>query len=186
MHSLEAFVEHVARRGSWFGGGSVAALTAALAAALLEKLVHDQAAARRLRRIRRECLGLIDRDAATFARVIQTTRRKQRSTFVRSLKAATDIPCRVFEHAATLQAACRAAQRTVKPRFQSDLRCAMATALAAGESARTLISTNLTWLNDRTYTQQVERRLQAAQRSFDSPRRRRGSLRTSHAHTAAR
>lgn len=164
MHSLESFVEHVARRGSWFGGGSVAALSAALAAALLEKLVHDPTAVRALRRIRRECLSLIDRDAATFARVIQTTRRKQRSVFARSLKAATEIPCRVFERAAALQAACRAAQRTVNPRFQSDLRCAMATALAAGESARTLVYTNLAWLNDRAYTQQVERRLQAAQR----------------------
>ena len=168
LQSLEQFLEHVARRGSWFGGGSVAALSAALAAALLEKLIHDAGTARRLRRIRQECLALIRRDADAFARVIQITRRKDRSAFQRSLQAATEIPCRVFEHAEMLQAACRAAQRAVKPQFQSDLRCAMAVAMAAAESARTLVHTNLTWLNDRVYTQQVERRQQAAQRSFRS------------------
>ena len=92
----------------------------------------------------------------------------------------------MFEHAERLQAVCRAAQRAVKPQFQSDLRCAMAVARAAVESARTLAHTNLTWLNDRVYTQKIERRLQAAQRSFDSPRRKRGSLRTSHARATPR
>jgi formiminotetrahydrofolate cyclodeaminase len=181
LQSLEQFVEHVARRGSWFGGGSVAALSAALAAALLEKLIHNAGTVRALRGVRRECLALIRRDADAFARVIRTTRRKEPAAFQRSLKAATEIPCRVFERAATLQAACRAAQRAVKPQFQSDLRCAMAVAMAAAESARTLVLTNLAWLNDPAYSRQVERRLQTAQRSFDSPRRRRGSLRTSHA-----
>ena len=186
MESLEQLLEHVARRGSWFGGGSVAALSAAVAAALLEKLVHDAGTARRLRRIRQECLTLIHRDADTFARVIETARRDEPAVFRRSLKAAIEIPCRVFEHAERLQAACRAAQRAVKPQFQSDLRCAMAVARAAAESARTLVHTNLTWLNDRIYTQKIERRLQAAQQSFDSPRRKRGSLRTSHARATPR
>ena len=161
---LEQFLEQVARRGSWVGGGSAAALCAALAGALLEKLVHQPQAARRLRRIRRECLGLIERDAATFARVIAATRARRREIFRRSLKAATEVPCRVFEHAQTIQTSCRTAQRSVKPRFQSDLRCAMALALAASESARTLILTNLAWLNDPAYTRTIQRRLQAVHR----------------------
>ena len=144
------------------GGGSVAALSVALAAALLEKLVHDPRVARRLRRIRRESVRLIRRDAEMFARAIQATQRKHRQAFVRSLKAATEVPCRVFEHAQAVQSACRVAQRSVKPRFQSDLRCAMAVALAAGESARTLISTNLAWLDDRAYTRRMRRRLSNA------------------------
>ena len=160
MHgSLEQFLDQVARRGSWSGGGSVAALSAALAAALLEKLIHDPRAARRLRRIRQECVRLIRRDAETFARVIRATQRKHRQAFVRSLKAANEVPCRVFEHAQAVQSACRVAQRSVKPRFQSDLRCAMAVALAAGESARTLIYTNLAWLGDRAYAKRIRRRL---------------------------
>jgi formiminotetrahydrofolate cyclodeaminase len=162
--SLDRFVSHIARRGSWFGGGSVAALCAALAAALLEKIVVQAAPARTLRAIRRECLGLIQKDADAFARVIKSTQRKDRSAFRTSLKAAIDIPCRVFEQAERIQAACRAAQRTVKPQYQSDLRCALAVALAAAESARTLIHTNLSWLNDAGTTRQIERRLQTAQR----------------------
>ena len=145
------------------GGGSAAALCGAVAAALLEKLVHSPGAARRLARVRRDCLRLIQRDADAFARVIRTTRGRGRTAFARALKAATDIPCAVFEHAQAIQAACRSAQRSVKPRFQSDLRCAMAIALAAGESARTLVQTNLAWLDDQAYTRRIRRRLQSAQ-----------------------
>ena len=144
------------------GGGSVAAFSAALAAALLEKLIHDPRAARRLGEVRRECLRLLEQDAEAFARVIRTTRRRDRRAFRAALQAATEVPCRVFEHAQGVQAACRIAQRAVKPRFQSDLRCAMAVAMAAGESARTLIHTNLAWLGDPAYTKRVRRRLQAA------------------------
>ena len=163
--SLDEFLEQVARRGSWVGGGSVAALSAALAAALLEKLVVRPVASRALRRRRAECVRLIERDAATFAAVIQATRHHHRRGFQRSLKVATEVPCRVFEHAQVIQAACRMATRTVKPRFQSDLRCAMALALAAGESARTLIETNLAWLNDPRYAKTIRNRLQQASRA---------------------
>lgn len=160
--SIEQFLDQVARRGSWVGGGSVAAFSAALAAALLEKLVHDPRAARRLGAVRRDCLRWLAQDATAFARVIQTTRRKDRRAFRTALQAATEVPCRVFEHAQRVQAACRTAQRAVKPRFQSDLRCAMAVAMAAGESARTLVHTNLAWLGDPAYTKRIRRRLQAA------------------------
>ena len=160
--SIEQFLEQVARRGSWVGGGSVAAFSAALSAALLEKLIADPRAARRLRQARRECLALLQRDAEAFARVIRTTRRKDRRAFRVALQAATEVPCRVFEHAQRVQVACRAAQRAVKPRFQSDLRCAMAVAMAAGESARTLVQTNLAWLGDPAYAARIRRRLQSA------------------------
>ena len=163
--SVNDFLEQVARRGSWVGGGSVAALAAALAAALLEKLLVQPSIVRLLRRRRAECEQLIERDAATFSAVIKATRQHRREAFQRSLKVATEVPCRVFEHAQAIQAACRRATRTVKPRFQSDLRCAMALALASGESARTLIETNLAWLNDPRYTRTIRNRLQHAARS---------------------
>lgn len=162
--SLEQFLEQVAQRGSWLGGGSVAAVSAALAAALLEKLVMQPDAARRLRRRRRECLELVERDAEMFARVIEATRRHNREAFRRALKRATEVPWKVFDHAQAIQAECRAAQRVVRPKFQSDLRCAMALALASSESARTLINTNLAWLKDARYSKSLRRRLQAAQR----------------------
>ena len=164
VESLEQFLEQVARRGSWVGGGSVAACGAALSAALLEKLVVTPSLARQLRAVRQDCLQLIHRDAQTFARVIQATRTKNRHAFVRALKQATEVPARVVEHAHAIQTAARVAKRSINVRFQSDLRCAMAFAIAAGTSAEALIDTNLSWLNDRRYTKKVRRRLRAAAR----------------------
>ena len=159
--SIEQFLESVAKRGSWIGGGSVTALSAALSAALLEKLLYHPLRVRQMRGIRRACLRLIQRDADTFARVIRATRARNRSVFARSLKTATEVQVQVCEAAQTVQAACRTAQRSINPKLQSDLRCAMALALAAADGAKTLVRTNLAWLNDRPYAQQIERRLRA-------------------------
>ena len=160
MESLESFLAKVARRGSWFGGGSAAALTAALAAALLEKLIVRQDIARQLRKSRRECTRLIDQDAKTFARVVDVMRTGQRQEFTRALKQAIDVPCRVYERACAIRSIGHAAQRLDKPQLRSDLRCAMALADAAGVSARELIDTNLTWLKDPVYARAIRRRLQ--------------------------
>ena len=180
-HSLEHFLDQVARQGSWFGGGSVAALSAALAAALLEKLLGSAstplgirperaagesrgsaAPARRLARIRRECFALVSRDAEAFARVIAASRSGNRRAFTRTLKSATEIPCRVFEHAQAIRVASRVAAGSIKPQFQSDLKGARAMAGAAAEGARALIETNLMWLHDHAYTSTIRSRLRAA------------------------
>ena len=162
--SVEEFLDQVARRGSWIGGGSVAALGAALSAALLEKLVHQPSLVRRLRRIRRECANLVQRDADAFACVIQATRAKDRRAFQRTLKAAIEIPVRVFEHARAVRAVCRQVQRAVNPRFHSDLQCACTLAEAAEGASRGFITTNLAWLNNRAYARRVRSRLRAAAR----------------------
>ena len=162
--SLEGFLEQVARRGSWIGGGSAAAFSAALSAALLEKVSTEASSRGPLRRARQECLRLVERDAAVFSRVIQATRAKRPAVFRTALKEATEVPCRIVAHAAALQQACQLAQRRVKPRFQSDLRCARALARAAMASAEALIATNLTWLNDRGYAAAVRRHVRAASR----------------------
>jgi formiminotetrahydrofolate cyclodeaminase len=160
--SLEQLLDQVAFRGSWFGGGSVAAMSAALSAALLEKLAPSPALGRRLRSIRQDCLALIEVDARTFARVIQSTRMPgNRRAFVRALKAATAVPLRLFRHAQTIQAISRAAQRRMKPRFRSDLQCVTALARASADGARALILTNVAWLNDHQYTKTVRRALRA-------------------------
>ncbi|MBI4342581.1 MAG: cyclodeaminase/cyclohydrolase family protein [Candidatus Omnitrophica bacterium] len=163
--SVEQFLNQVARRGSWIGGGSVAALSAALSAALLEKLVHQPAAVRRLYRIRRDCLSLVQQDADTFARVIRATRTKDRQAFRRSLKTAIEVPCRVFAHAQALHAACRRATRSINARFHSDLQCAGALADAAGAASCAFIETNLAWLGDRMYTRSIRGRLRSMRRT---------------------
>ena len=144
--SLEQFLAHVARRGSSIGGGSAAAVTAALSAALLEKLVVQPQAARRLRRIRQDCLRLAEADAVAFAHAVQAKRQGNRQAFHRALQRATRIPQRIVEHASAIQAACSTSKPFVKPQFRSDLRCASALAKASADSANTLINANLAWL----------------------------------------
>jgi len=148
--SLDQLLNRVAHRGSWFGGGSAAALTAALAAALLEKLVVAPKVAHALRRSRRACLKLIQQDAEAFASVIEAMRSKNRRRFVRALNAATAVQQAVLGHSRAIQRAGRVAQRSMNRKFQSDLRCAMALASASGASARVLIRTNRAWLRQRT------------------------------------
>lgn len=159
--SIEQFLDEAARRGSWIGGGSLAALSAALSAALLEKLTTAPQTVRRLRRIRRICAGLIHRDAETFAQAINATRTKNPRAFQRSLGAATEVQVTVFVNSRAIERACRRAGRFIKPRLQSDLRCARAFATAARQSAATLIRTNLAWLNNPAYAARVKRRLRS-------------------------
>ena len=160
MHaSLEEFLEQVARRGSWLGGGSVAALSAALSAALLEKLLLNARTVRQVRRLRCECVALIERDAEAFARVIQATRSHRSGTFQRALRRAIDIPCRLITCCQLIEAHGRRIQPEIKPQFRSDLRCALAVARAAREGALALVDTNLAWLNDQAYAGRVRRRL---------------------------
>ena len=149
------------------GGGSVAALSAALAAALLEKLTAAPHARGRLQAIRWACLALIERDAEAFARVVQASRTNDRAAFRRYLRRATEAPCRVAEHAETIRAACRASRRSVKALLQSDLRCAEALAGAAAASARALVQANLAWLDDAAYSKRTRDRLRAVVRLAD-------------------
>ena len=168
--SLKQLLDHITRRGSWFGGGSVAALSAAVAAALLEKLLTHPQGRRRVHAIRRSCVALMERDAIVFSRVIQATRTNRPRTVAQRLKVAIQVPCQVVRHASAIQAACRAAQRYIKPRFQSDLRCAMAVARAAEVSGLALIETNLAWLDDPAHTKRIRRQLRSATHRHGAPR----------------
>ncbi len=143
------------------GGGSAAALSAALAAALLEKLTPQANAARALRHVRRRCLALVEQDAETFAQAIHALQSRQTGAFRQRLRAATALQEQVFQHAHMIQQAGRQSMRRIKPQFRSDLECTIALAEAARQSASALIRTNLTWLNDPTYAARVRRRLQS-------------------------
>jgi formiminotetrahydrofolate cyclodeaminase len=144
--SFEQLLDEIAHRGSWLGGGSVAAASLALAASLLEKLLPQPVGRRRMRRLRRECVRLIDGDARAFAQVIAATRQRDRTILRRRLKAATAIPLRIRRHAATAKHLCQAAGRSVPPRLQSDLRCVTALAQASAMAAGILAATNRAWL----------------------------------------
>ena len=160
--SLERFLQQTATRGSWYGGGSAAAMTCALAAALLEKLVNERGVAASVRRLRREATVLIERDATAFARVIQAYYQHDQPAIQRALKAAIDVPLSV--HAASdrlLQLAAKA-RTGIRPRYRVDLTCAVALARASRQTAGALVRTNLTWLADRAYSRRILAQLRRA------------------------
>ena len=170
--SVDRVLDELARRGSWFGGGSAAALAAALSAALQEKLISQPPRVRMLRAIRRSCANAIEQDAAAFATVVAALRRSDRRAFARALKTATDIPSRIARHARWLQTNSRTARRQVKRPFHSDLVCAEALAQAARTASLAFIETNLAWLGEPAYARRVRRQLS---QHATAPARRRGA-----------
>ena len=157
--ALERFLDQVADRNAHVGGGSLAALSAAMSAALLEKLPGTSAQSTRLRRIRSECTKLILEDGIAFARVLQADRVRNPQGFSRRLKSAIEIPCRIAQDAHGLVIMGRRARRRVKRPWRSDAQCALALAVAAEASACAMIHANLRWLHDSTYTRRIRRRL---------------------------
>ena len=157
--SLEQFLDQTATRGTWYGGGSAAALACALSASLMEKLSCQASTARASRAIRRQCTALIDADARVFAEVIRASSRGNRAGFQRALKSAIRVPWQVFDASRRLQQLAPKIGRHIRPKYRVDLTCAVAIARASGASAKALINTNLAWLGDRAYARQMQRQL---------------------------
>ena len=170
MDDVDRLLAKIAAKGSWYGGGSAAALCCALAATLIEKLARQPRLAAELGAIRRRGLGLIDHDAETFARVIRSLSRpprqvhsagrgRNRPASRRALKAAIDVPRQVFRDARRLLVLSRTVRRAVSPRYRVDLDCAVAIATAAVASARGLVKTNLAWLGDPVYSRRIRKQI---------------------------
>ena len=157
--SVRPILDHIAKQGSWYGGGSAAALTCAVSAALLEKLLGASSDVRRLRALRRRCTGLIDADARTFAGVIKAYYQRDARLAKRRLKAAIRIPVDVCLASGQLLARARRDAHLLKPRYRVDLRCAMELAKAAGASSRALVETNLAWLDEPAFARRVRAQL---------------------------
>lgn len=137
----------------------MAALTAGLAAALLEKLLAQRGRVRTFTHIRRRCLRLAHADAEAFAEVIRAIRSGRPARVRQALARATDIPREVAAHALRVERACRQAERLVSPRFRSDLECVRRLASAAAGAADGFIRANVAWLQDLAPARRVERRV---------------------------
>jgi formiminotetrahydrofolate cyclodeaminase len=172
--SLEQLLNQTATRGSWYGGGSVAAMACAASAALLEKLLNPVASSRAggavtphpasksMRAIRATTLRLIQRDAQAFSRVIKAYYQHDKAAIRRSLKEATEIPLTIALSARRVTATARQLKPQIKPRYRSDLTCVEALATAARTAAEAFVDTNLAWLNDAAYTARVRKQLALA------------------------
>lgn len=154
--SIQQLLEQTADRHGFYGGGSAAALSCALSAALVEKLAHHAAKARGgqagrkpasgiAKRLRLCCTKLIEADAKVFGQFIRAHKRGDRAATRRALKAATDIPSQVEECSKQVLAVARRIRTHVSPRYRVDLRCAERIANAAQQSARALVAANRAW-----------------------------------------
>ena len=144
--SLEQFLEQTATRGTWYGGGSAAALSCALSAALMEKLASRPQTIRTARTIRRRCTRLVHEDARVFAKAVYAMSSHDRRRVQGAMKAAIAVPQEISTSAQRLRRISRQVGNALRPHFRVDLRCADALAQAADESARALVLTNLAWL----------------------------------------
>ena len=144
--SVRQLLEQTADRRSSYGGGSAAAFSCALAAALVEKLAGRTGSATTARRLRACCTRLIEADAQAFARVVRAGARQDRQTLRRALTVATDIPCQVGECAQQVLSIARRIRARVSPSYRVDLDCAQALARAAKQSAQALVTANRAWI----------------------------------------
>jgi formiminotetrahydrofolate cyclodeaminase len=97
---LETFLEAVAEATPAPGGGSSAAVTAALAASLVEmaaRLASDDEAAERARALRGQALRLAEEELASYAPVLDARTQADRMT---ALDAASEPPAQIAEVAA--------------------------------------------------------------------------------------
>lgn len=143
--SVQQLLERTADRRSSYGGGSAAALSCALAAALVEKLAGRTGSAATARKLRACCTRLIEADAKAFAAVVRAGARQDRSALRRALRVATDVPCQVGECAQQVLSIARRIRARVSPRYRVDLCCAEALARAAKQSAQALVAANCAW-----------------------------------------
>ena len=188
---VEEFVREVAADKPAPGGGSVAALAGALAAALGEMAcgvmlkrksyaAHrgtlDQAGAR-LAQLRQRLLENVDRDAASYEAVILARRLPQGTESERTARAkaaekasktATSVPLETAEltrETAVILANLRPITFT---QAASDLRVAEHLAEAARRGAVESVCTNLPSIQDCDWVIQIERRLQSLEGSTTS------------------
>lgn len=164
------------------GGGSAAALTGALSAALIEMVanltigrdeyagsqVEMKAVLNATEPIRRELTDLVDRDTRAFKAVMAAMRlprateeekNTRRVSMQEAVKEATQVPLRVTELACELLALARVVAEKGNPNAVTDAGVAGRLALAAAEGAGLNVEINLPSIRDEVYRKEAGRRV---------------------------
>lgn len=159
------------------GGGAVAGVVGALAAALGGMVVayslgrrslaeHSamlEAAAEGLSRLRSECVALGDADAAAYARLNALMRLpaddpRRASEHGDAVMAAIEVPMRVAEVCAEMMSVLAGLAGSSNPHLRSDLGIAGVLALAGAEAARWNVAINLGEVRDETMRESLRTR----------------------------
>ncbi len=145
---VEEFLEDLASAKPTPGGGAVAALTGATAAALVEMVVNltrteeIKNLGTKVRELRKKFLDLADQDVAAFDAVMGAYRSKDKKKIKKGLERAIAVPQQTKELACLVQKLARAMIEKGNKNAVSDAKTAMHLAEAAEKSAEENIRIN--------------------------------------------
>jgi glutamate formiminotransferase / formiminotetrahydrofolate cyclodeaminase len=177
---VEPFVEQLAAPTATPGGGSAAAASGAMAAALAHmvaamsrgKKAYVQfeqplsAAIARLSVLREELKASIDADAEAYNGVMKAYRQAKEAgdadgVINPALRQATSVPLGVAERAREIKHIAEGLKPITNPNMKSDLVTALALAQAAMEGALANVEINLQSLNDSVFVEQTRQKVAA-------------------------
>ena len=153
---VREYVQAVGSTAPAPGAGSVAALVAALAAGLNEKVARKakDPAARRLAttmaKARERLLKLVDEDARSFTAVMAVWKRDPAAR-QRALKTATRIPLTVCEDGAMIGDVAARLMQLARGAIRADAAAARRLAHAALAAARLMVEANLALIDDAAF-----------------------------------
>lgn len=181
---INSFLDELASSAPAPGGGSVAALSGALGAALISMVsnltigkekyagVQDEITAllKKSETLRDKLADLIEEDVEVYTRLSQTMKmprdtEEQKNTRIKAmdkaLKAATDVPMRVAEACVSVMELCRPAAETGNVNAVSDVGVGILTAEAGLRSAALNVLINLGSIKDDKFVSENRKRLDA-------------------------
>jgi formiminotetrahydrofolate cyclodeaminase len=182
--SIQAYLDKLASADPEPGGGSVAALTGALAAGLVtmvtaltlgkEKFASVQDAVSAIEgqaeKLRADLTGFITADAEAYAKVAAAMKmprdteeqKKERAAFLQAaLKGAATVPLQIAEAAAAVARLSSPAAEKGNPNAVSDAGVAVLLAEAAAQSAALNVKINLAWIEDDVFKKDAWARIEA-------------------------
>jgi formiminotetrahydrofolate cyclodeaminase len=139
---FSSYLDAVGERTAAPGGGSVAAVTAALAAALAEmaaRYADDHEAAARMAVLRARFLELAEEDAEAYAAVLRSAGEERE----RALSRAADVPLELAQSAVEVTELANRLAADGNPTLRGDAMTASLLAAAATKAAANLVEINL-------------------------------------------
>ena len=150
------FMDDVASKKPAPGGGSAAALTGALAAALGEKASRISGfATQEFSRLRDELLSLSQEDGESFLRFIRSKPHERED----ALKTAALVPAKTVELCRRVEDLCLELAKNCDEKVRSDAKCGLELAGASVSCARFNVEINLESISDKKFVKEIGERL---------------------------
>jgi glutamate formiminotransferase/formiminotetrahydrofolate cyclodeaminase len=168
--TIQIYLDDLAAKKPAPGGGSVAALVAALAAGLLSMVVNytlgkDPSKDAKIRALlakseslRKSFMDLIDLDVSAYSEV-SAAKKKSEDDYQKALKNATEVPLKVCVLSAEGLKLCEKFYPDANKYLLSDLDIAMKLFKSALSSAMFNVKINLPYIKDREYLEKIEKQM---------------------------